>query len=125
MQLHQQMHVQIRDSPGDHREAPDATDRRPTDPAIRPVATHNAPASENAPTSTHWLMGALPPCGWSPIEDHLCSLAEMREDPYMPTSACRALAMLCAREAELLFEVSVKETLTDTPSGTRHKSRSS
>jgi hypothetical protein len=60
VQLHEQVHVQVRDRPGDQRHHPYAPDRRPPDPSVRP-ARHRAPPSANSPVSTHWLMGALPP----------------------------------------------------------------
>ena len=52
-----QVHVQVGDRPGEQRQQPDATDRRPPDLPIRPP-THRAPSSENSPISTHWLTGA-------------------------------------------------------------------
>jgi hypothetical protein len=55
MQFHQQVHVQAGHSPRDQRQHPDASDRGPPDPPVRPPGHASSPASTNTPDSDHWL----------------------------------------------------------------------
>jgi DNA-binding HxlR family transcriptional regulator len=47
VQLHEQVHVQVRNSPADQRQLPDAADPRPPDPLIRPPAYCCAPSTSS------------------------------------------------------------------------------